>query len=484
MGTTGPDGTPRMSAEVLEQTIVLNPFIREMPWPKQVAFLELECLDALYGGAASGGKSSGLLMAALQFATVPGHAALIVRRRFKDLELPGGLIDRAIDWLKGPAKKGLAHWNAQEHRWRFSSGATLQFGYADKEGDERRYDGSEFQTICLDESCHFTERQIVYFYERLRRKAGIPVPLRMRLGTTPGGPGHDFIRRRYVSPGTPGKAFIPANVDDNPAVDAAQYRASLAEIKATNPIRYRQMLLGDWDAVEGGRFRDEWLRHCWARDPADRDLVTLYHTHPLTGARTEVERFDASQAATFQTYDPSASASTAADHFVVSTWKLTPRANLVWWDCYRDQKNVPDQVRIARQLYKEHRPQFIAVEKVLNQTAPADYLRESTNPVCVVRPVSPGGKDKLTRAQGGIILAESGRLFLPESHPTFPLDDVRGELVRFTGLEKDEQDDCVDCLSYATECLHWVRPGGPRSGSSAPFTHATSFARNPFAGLR
>jgi phage terminase large subunit-like protein len=145
---------------------------------------------------------------------------------------------------------------------------------------------------------------------------------------------------------------------------------------------------------------------------------------------------------------------------------------------------VPDQLRVVRSLYREHRPQFIAVERVLNQTAPADYLRESTDPVCVVRPVSPGGKDKLTRAQGGIILAESGRLFLPADHPTFPLDDVRGELVRFTGLGDDEQDNCVDCLSYMTECLPWVKPGGPMPSSKAPFTHATASTRSPYHGLR
>jgi phage terminase large subunit-like protein len=486
MNPTSVDGIPRMSAEVLEQTLALNPYIPHVPWPKQLAFLELECLDALFGGSAGGGKSDALLMGALMFADVQGYAALIVRRRLKDLELPGGLIDRSLEWLRGPEKKGWCRWNAQEHRWRFRGGGTLQFGYADKDGDERRYDGSEVQYVALDEAAHFTERQIVYFYERLRRKVTIPVPLRYRLGTTPGGPGHEYIKRKYVKPGQPGKAFVPADASDNLALNAAEYWLSLEEKKGSDPVRYAQMRFGDWDAVEGGRFKDEWLRHCWVRDPVNRGWVTLYHTNPLTGARVEVERFDAGHAATFQTYDPSASASTHADHFVVSTWKLTPKAHLVWWDCFRDQQNIPDQVRTTRRLYKQHRPQFIAVEKVLSQTGQADMLKESVDPYIVVRPVSPGGRDKLTRAQGAIILAESGRLFLPDpdSNPTFPLDDVRGELVRFTGLTDDEASDVVDTASYAVECLHWVRPGGPRPGSAAPFTHATPLVRSPYAGLR
>lgn len=50
---------PIMPLEVLERTVGLNRYIPQVPWPKQMDFLELECLDALYGGAASGGKVRG-----------------------------------------------------------------------------------------------------------------------------------------------------------------------------------------------------------------------------------------------------------------------------------------------------------------------------------------------------------------------------------------------------------------------------------------
>ena len=462
-----------MSYEMLERTIIRNEFIPHAPWPKQLVFLSLLCRDALFGGAASGGKSDALLMSALQFVEVPGYAALIVRRNFTDLKLPGGLIDRSLDWLKGKA-----HWNAQEHRWRFKSGSTLQFGYADKEGDERRYDGTEFQFVGLDEACHFTQRQIVYFFERQRRKLEIPVPIRMRLGTTPGGPGHEFIRRRYVEPGTPGKVFIPATVDDNPAVNAAEYRLSLEEIKETDPLRYRQMLLGDWNAIPGGRFKEEWLRKTWRVDRESPEWCELWSE----GNGEPEERFNWQSAATFQTCDPAASASRNADHFVLSTWKVTPEARLVWWDCERAQLEIPDQVSRCQMSYRRHRPQFVAVEEVLNQRAHAQYLRRSTQPVMVVRSVGPRGRDKLDRALGAIQLVASGRLYLPERHPTFPVDEVKGELIRFTGLNDDEQDDCVDTLSYACECLSGVRMGGTIPANRAPFRHYSR--QGPYDGLR
>ena len=56
----------------------LTKYIAEAPTPRQQAFLLLDCPEALFGGAAGGGKSSALLMAALQFVDVPGYASLLV----------------------------------------------------------------------------------------------------------------------------------------------------------------------------------------------------------------------------------------------------------------------------------------------------------------------------------------------------------------------------------------------------------------------
>lgn len=475
--STPADGIARMSYELIEQTVARNPYIQQIPTERQLAFLELECRDALFGGAAGPGKSSALLMAALQFVDlVPGYAALIVRRHFADLKLPGGLIDRSLEWLGPLQKQGLCKYNPQEHRWRFRSGATLQFGYADKDGDEQRYHGAEFQFIGLDEAVQLGESQIKFFFERLRRREGINVPLRMRLGTTPGGVSHEFLKRRYVKPGTPGKVFIPARIGDNPHLHAEEYVESLAEV---DPLRRKQMLEGDWDAVAGGRFRPEWLAHTCRRDPLSPTHAVLSRWEG--GGFTEVERFNWQSAATFQTCDPSASASTHADHFVLSTWKATPGANLVWWACHRERLEIDQQVRVVQSLYRQHRPQFVGVEEVLNQRALAQLLRKSTSPVVAVKKLDPLGRDKLARANGAIVLASTGRLFLPDDNPMFPLDDVKGELIRFTGLTDDEASDATDTLSYACELLPTIRVTGG-SGRTLPFVHTGK--SDTWSGLR
>ena len=61
----------------------LNKYIPVTPHPKQAAFLLLPHLEALFGGAAGGGKSVALLMAALQYADVPGYHAVIIPRTLR-----------------------------------------------------------------------------------------------------------------------------------------------------------------------------------------------------------------------------------------------------------------------------------------------------------------------------------------------------------------------------------------------------------------
>src|ERR1043165_10104809 len=76
-------------------------FIPHRPTPRQQLFLELNDLEAFYGGAAGGGKTDALLMAALQYVDVPGYSALLLMKSFSDLSKPGALMDRAHEWLQG-----------------------------------------------------------------------------------------------------------------------------------------------------------------------------------------------------------------------------------------------------------------------------------------------------------------------------------------------------------------------------------------------
>jgi predicted phage terminase large subunit-like protein len=229
-------------------------YIPQEPTPPQRAYLLLTCREAFYGGAAGGGKSSALLMAALQWVDTPGYSAMIFRRTFSDLEQPDALIPRSKQWLAGTD----ARWNEKRHTWTFPSGATLGFGYMENEGDELNYQGSACQFYGFDELTHFAERQYRYMFSRLRRLTGSPVPLRVRSSANPGGPGHGWVRQRFLVEGpSKGRVFVPAKLHDNPHLDGDEYVEGLMEL---DPVTRQQLLDGNWDVVEkGGKFERDWF---------------------------------------------------------------------------------------------------------------------------------------------------------------------------------------------------------------------------------
>lgn len=395
-------------------------------------------------------------MAGLQFVMVPGYSAILFRRTFADLKLPGALIDRSREWLTGTG----AMWNAQEHRWRFPDGASLQFGYCDHDGDEDRYRSSEFQFIGLDEGTQFTEKQIKFFFSRLRRRIDIPVPLRYRMGTNPGGPSHEFIKRRYIKPGTPGKRFIPAKLADNPHIDRAQYLKSLMEL---DPLTRAQLLAGDWDAVAGGRFKREWLDACRYTRRGD------YYVLRRRGEATE-RMVMLNQCFVFGTCDPAASSKQTADYTVICAWAVTPDGDLLWLACDRFQAEIPDIVPRVHTFYKQWHLRELGIEAMMANVAV--YQLCTKLPMAVV-PLNKGPIDKLVHATPGINLVATGRVWLPaagEQSAGFPGDrlaEVESELTRFTGDDKlDDHNDIVDTLSYSAN--RYIDGGTPEERNAIP----------------
>lgn len=245
-------------AALMRATILENKYIPHEPTPKQAEFLLDMRKESLYGGAAGGGKSDALLMAALQFVDVPGYSAILFRRTFADLSLPGALMNRAHEWLSEYVSSGEVRWVDKEKTFVFPSGATLTFGYMEHERHKYRYQGSEYQFVGFDELTQFTDSQYRYLFSRLRRLEGVKVPIRMRSATNPGGVGHEWVKQRFLEEGeSKGRLFVPAKVDDNPYLDQEEYRESLMLL---DPVTREQLLNGDWDAIpDGNKFKRSWF---------------------------------------------------------------------------------------------------------------------------------------------------------------------------------------------------------------------------------
>jgi predicted phage terminase large subunit-like protein len=217
------------------------PFCPEEPSMPQKVFLRTNAIEALFGGAAGGGKSSALLMSALQYVDIPGYSAILFRRTYADLALPGALMDRFKSWIDGCDD---IHWNANSYVATFPSGARISFGYLNNTNDYLRYKGSEFQFIGMDEVTEIRESDYRYMFSRLRRPNSGPlaqVPLRMRSASNPA---PNWVRQRFIVEGLEkNRIFVPSKLTDNPGIDADSYRQAL---QALDPIERRRLEEGDW----------------------------------------------------------------------------------------------------------------------------------------------------------------------------------------------------------------------------------------------
>lgn len=224
----------------------------------QSVFLASDAYEALYGGAAGGGKSDALLFGALRQVDHPQYKALILRRTFPELR---ELMDRAHLVFRQIG----GTWNEQAKRYTFASGATVEFGYCESYKDVLRYQGQQYTYIAFDELGQVPEERI-WTYLMSRNRASAPgLVKQMRASANPGGPGHHWIKRRFISTCLPSgttssvtmrdgsqttRAFVQAFLSDNPTLTAADptYGARLSQLPE---LEYRWLAQGDWDAGAG-----------------------------------------------------------------------------------------------------------------------------------------------------------------------------------------------------------------------------------------
>ena len=225
----------------------------------QTEFLAAPELDVLYGGAAGGGKSFAMLADPLRYCNKSAHRALILRRSMPELR---ELIDKSRE-LYPKAFPG-CRFREVEKLWNFPSGAKIEFGFLEKDADVYRYQGQAYSWIGFDEITHLpTEFGWNYLSSRLRTTDPDIIPY-LRCTANPGGVGATWVKKRYVDPSEPGKAFqgyggltrkfIPARLTDNPylATDG-RYEEML---KALPPVQRKQLLEGNWDITEGAAFTE------------------------------------------------------------------------------------------------------------------------------------------------------------------------------------------------------------------------------------
>ena len=148
--------------------------IKPQPGP-QTAFMATPANVCIYGGAAGGGKSFGLLMSALRYKNVPGFGCTIFRRNFNQIFSQGGLWDESMKIYQGirgaDPKFARGQWWFRNQNGDIVSKVT--FAHIERDEDVHKWQGSQICEIGFDELTHFSEKTFFYMLSRNRSTCGV-----------------------------------------------------------------------------------------------------------------------------------------------------------------------------------------------------------------------------------------------------------------------------------------------------------------------
>jgi hypothetical protein len=229
----------------------------------QTALLTCPVFEVFFGGARGGGKTDGMLGEWAVHADRYGKQAigLMVRRTRTELQ-------ETFERARALFTPLGAQFTSVPMRCVMPGGARLTFAYLERDADAESYQGHSYTRVYVEEAGNFpSPAPILKLFATLRSGSG--VPCRIRLTGNPGGPGHQWVRARYIDPEPMGwrvmkddvsgleRVYIPSRVGDNRHLGAdyvARLRASGA------PELVRAWLEGDWSVIAGAFFPEFDLR--------------------------------------------------------------------------------------------------------------------------------------------------------------------------------------------------------------------------------
>ena len=247
---------------------------------KQTLMFTTTVNELAWGGAASGGKTFGNKVLSISVADqVPGAQIAILRNTSKNLKKnffmgSGSIPDILEDYIKiGKVKINYSDMVVQ---WP-DTGSAIHFMHCEHvETAIENLQGLEFALIIFEEAALIHPDIIRHAKSRLRL-GGLKIENkfwaerlpRLQLTSNPGGIAHQYIKENFINPAPPmqefvdeygkRKLFIPAFARDNPHIDHESYDRELRSMG--DPIKYKQLAEGDWDAGGATFFGDAFKRH-------------------------------------------------------------------------------------------------------------------------------------------------------------------------------------------------------------------------------
>lgn len=213
--------------------------------------------EILYGGARGGGKTDAGIawMVEPEYIEHPEYRGLVLRETAEDL----------ADWLDRAERKyaGLgAKKTGKPAMFKFPSGAVIRTGHLRDDDAFNKYKGHEYQKMLIEEVTQIPSEERYMKLLGSCRSTVEGLRAQMFLTTNPDGPGHFWVKKRFIEGKTPNKTywtkegttriFVPARIEDNPILMKADpdYINYLESIKQSDPDLYKQWREGDWTSFQ------------------------------------------------------------------------------------------------------------------------------------------------------------------------------------------------------------------------------------------
>lgn len=238
----------------------------------QESLIACPVFEVFFGGARGGGKTDGMLGDWLAHSDKWGEAAIGVffRRTYKQLS---EVIARSQQLFT----KLNAHWNGERSEWKMPNGARLLFRYLERDSDAQNYQGHNYTRLYIEEITNFPSPAPIDKLKATLRSTIVPShEIGFRATGNPGGPGHGWVKKRYIDPAPNGmqvlyeefenpftheklhleRVFIPSKLSDNKLLMESNpmYVAQLQQTGSKQLVQ--AWLLGLWDIIDGAFFSE------------------------------------------------------------------------------------------------------------------------------------------------------------------------------------------------------------------------------------
>jgi hypothetical protein len=238
----------------------------------QSALIACPVFEVFFGGARGGGKTDGALGEWASHADEYGEHAIGLMVRRTRVELV-----ETIERSKALFRPIGGVFHEQQAMWTMPGGGRLRFAYLERDADADGYQGHSYSRVYVEEAGNFpSQAPIMKLMATLRSGAGVPCG--MRLTGNPGGPGHQWVKARYIDPAPMGwkiitssfvnpftgetvtrdRVFIPSRLSDNRYL-GGEYVANLHMSGSAELVR--AWLAGDWNVIAGAFFPEFGPQH-------------------------------------------------------------------------------------------------------------------------------------------------------------------------------------------------------------------------------